>query len=139
MLVHKIKLVMVMENAYVKMVMKDKIAVYVCMDFTRKGSINFNLYVQVSLLCISLVLSQLKPDLLHWWSTFLETTEVSGNCGYFLFVSMGNNVALRQVEIGITYSIFFHIFLPCYWNLIDLSSYYSFFQLSVSNQSNKSC
>lgn len=40
---------------------------------------------------------------------------------WVLFVSMGNNVALRQVEIGI---IFFLIFLPYrYWNLIDLSSY----------------
>lgn len=64
-LVRKIKLVMIMENGYVKMVMKDKIAVHVCMDFTRKGSIEFNLYVQVSLLCVSLVLLQLKPNLLH--------------------------------------------------------------------------
>lgn len=31
---------------------------------------------------------------------------------WVLFVSMGNNVALRQMEIGITYSIFFHIFYP---------------------------
>ena len=45
---------MVMENAYVKMVMKDKIAVHVCMDFTRKGWIKFSLYVQVSLLSINL-------------------------------------------------------------------------------------
>ena len=46
---------------------------------------------------------------------------------WMLFVSMGNNVVLRQVEIGITYSIFFHIFLPYrYWNLIDLSSFHFF-------------
>ena len=31
---------------------------------------------------------------------------------WMLFVSMGNNVGLRQVEIGITYSIFFHFFYP---------------------------
>ena len=38
---------MVMETAYVNMVMKDKIAVHVCMDFARKGFIKFNLYYQV--------------------------------------------------------------------------------------------
>ena len=52
-LVHKVKLVMVIGNAHVKMVIQDKLAVYVQMDFTRKGIIA-NLYAQVSLLCINL-------------------------------------------------------------------------------------
>ena len=44
---------MVIGNAHVKMVIQDKRAVYVQMDFTRNG-ITANLYAQVSLLCISL-------------------------------------------------------------------------------------
>ena len=44
---------MVIGNAHVKMVIQDKHAVYVQMDFTRDGIIA-NLYAQVSLLCINL-------------------------------------------------------------------------------------
>ena len=44
---------MVIGNAHVKMVIQDKRAVYVQMDFTRNG-ITANLYAQVSLLCINL-------------------------------------------------------------------------------------
>ena len=36
-LVHKVKLVMVIGNAHVKMVIQGKRAVYVQMDFTRNG------------------------------------------------------------------------------------------------------
>ena len=53
-LVHKVKLVMVIGNAHVKVVIQDKRAVYVQMDFTRNGIIA-NLYAQVSLLYINLV------------------------------------------------------------------------------------
>ena len=51
-LVHKVNFVMVIGNAYVKVVIQDKRAVYVPMDFTRNGIIA-NLYAQVSLLCIN--------------------------------------------------------------------------------------
>lgn len=52
---------------------------------------------------------------------------VFGNYRIFWKLWMLFKVALRQLEIGITYSIFFHIFLPyCYWNLMDLSSYHFF-------------
>ena len=50
-LVHKVKLVMVIGNARVKMFIQDKRSVYVQMDFTRNGMVT-NLYAAVSLLYI---------------------------------------------------------------------------------------
>ena len=44
---------MVIRNAHVKVVIQDKRAVYVEMDFTRNGMVT-NLHAQVSLLCINL-------------------------------------------------------------------------------------
>ena len=51
-LVHNVKLVMVIGNAHVKMVIQDKRAVYVQMDFARNGMVA-NLCAQVSLVCIN--------------------------------------------------------------------------------------
>ena len=60
-LVHKVKLVMVIGNAHVSMVIQDKSAMYVQLDFTRNGMV-VNIYVQVSVLSY-LGLFQLTPNL----------------------------------------------------------------------------